>query len=97
MRTFAARVQKLRRIVIPKDIAEELGIKQGDWVEVTVRKLTALEQEAQESQMQEENRVFVPREAADSSGMFKCPKCGSGMYIYGVSKQCKECGSEFIY
>lgn len=37
-RTFKARVQKLRRIVIKKQVAEELGIKQGDLVEVSIRK-----------------------------------------------------------
>jgi len=37
-KTFKARVQKLRRVVIKKQIAEELGIKQGDLVEIAVRK-----------------------------------------------------------
>jgi len=36
---FVARVQKLRRIVIPKPICEALEIKEGDKVEVTVRKI----------------------------------------------------------
>ena len=96
MRTFAARVQKLRRIVIPKDVAAELGIQQGDWVEVTIRKLGSV-QSMQSVQSEDVNRVFVPKESVDSSGMFKCPKCGSGMYIYGISEKCKECGVEFIY
>ena len=38
-RTFKARVQRLRRIVIKKKIADELGIKKGDIVEVTIRKV----------------------------------------------------------
>jgi len=37
--TFKARVQKLRRVVVKKQIAEELGINQGDLVEITVRKV----------------------------------------------------------
>ena len=36
---FVARVQKLRRIVIPKPICEALEIKEGDKVEVEVRKV----------------------------------------------------------
>lgn len=37
--TFKARVQRLRRIVIKKTIADKLGIKRGDIVEVTIRKV----------------------------------------------------------
>lgn len=37
--TFKARLQKLRRIAIRKQIAEKLGIKQGDLVEIKVRKV----------------------------------------------------------
>ena len=37
--TFKARVQRLRRVVIKKKIAEELDIKRGDIVEITIRKV----------------------------------------------------------
>jgi len=36
---FHAKVQKLRRIVIPKPICAALNIKEGDKVEVTIRKV----------------------------------------------------------
>jgi len=36
---FRARVQKLRRIVIPRPICEALGIKEGDKVEVIIRRV----------------------------------------------------------
>jgi AbrB family looped-hinge helix DNA binding protein len=36
---FQARVQKLRRIVIPKPICEALNIREGDRVEVRIRKV----------------------------------------------------------
>jgi AbrB family looped-hinge helix DNA binding protein len=36
---FQVRVQKLRRIAIPRQICDALGIKEGDKVEVTVRKV----------------------------------------------------------
>ena len=95
MRTFAARVQKLRRIVIPKDVADDLDIRQGDWVEVTVKKLGGNYRRTDTAD--NVDSVYVPKESVDSSGMFKCPKCGSGMYIYRVSDKCRECGVKFIY
>lgn len=36
---FRANVQTLRRVVIPKEISEALGIKQGDKVEIVIRKV----------------------------------------------------------
>jgi len=36
---FQVRVQKLRRIAIPRQICDALGIKEGDRVEVTVGKV----------------------------------------------------------
>jgi len=36
---FRAKVQKLRRIAIPPQICEALGIKEGDKVEVVIRKV----------------------------------------------------------
>jgi AbrB family looped-hinge helix DNA binding protein len=36
---FQVRVQKLRRIAIPRQICDALGIKEGDRVEITVRKV----------------------------------------------------------
>jgi len=35
---FKGRIQKLRRVVIRRNIADELGVDQGDLVEVLVRK-----------------------------------------------------------
>jgi len=36
---FRARVQKLRRIAIPRPICEALNIKEGDKVEVIIRRV----------------------------------------------------------
>jgi AbrB family looped-hinge helix DNA binding protein len=36
---FQATVQKLRRIVIPKPICEALEVRQGDKVEIKLRKV----------------------------------------------------------
>jgi len=36
---FQVRVQKLRRIAIPRQICDALVIKEGDRVEITVRKV----------------------------------------------------------
>jgi len=36
---FRTKVQKLRRIVIPKAIAQLLDIKEGDYVDVKIRKV----------------------------------------------------------
>jgi ABC-type lipoprotein release transport system permease subunit len=44
-RVFKARLQKLRRVVVKKQIAEELGLKQGDLIEVAVRKVKSEELE----------------------------------------------------
>lgn len=38
-RTFTAKVQTLRRIAIPKVVMESLELKEGDFVEVHVRKI----------------------------------------------------------
>ena len=35
---FVAKVQKLRRVVIPKSICEALGINVGDIVEIRIKK-----------------------------------------------------------
>ena len=37
--TFRMRVQKLRRIAIPKAIYEALEIREGDTVEITIKKV----------------------------------------------------------
>jgi len=39
--TFKTRVQRLRRVVIPKEVCEALGIREGDYVIVVVRKADA--------------------------------------------------------
>ncbi|MFQ6080511.1 MAG: AbrB/MazE/SpoVT family DNA-binding domain-containing protein [Candidatus Bathyarchaeia archaeon] len=36
---FQVKVQKLRRIAIPRPICDALGIKEGDRVEVIIRKV----------------------------------------------------------
>jgi AbrB family looped-hinge helix DNA binding protein len=36
---FQARIQKLRRIAVPRQICDALDIKDGDKVEVTIRKV----------------------------------------------------------
>ena len=37
--TFIANVQKLRRVVIPPNVFEVMGLKEGDKVRVTVEKM----------------------------------------------------------
>lgn len=36
---FQAKVQKLKRVAIPKQICDALNINEGDRVEITVRKV----------------------------------------------------------
>jgi AbrB family looped-hinge helix DNA binding protein len=36
---FQVRVQKLRRIAIPRQVCDALSIKEGDKVEVTIKKV----------------------------------------------------------
>lgn len=36
---FVSRIQKLRRIVIPKLVCEEFDVNEGDTVEVKIKKL----------------------------------------------------------
>jgi len=38
-RTFTAKIQTLRRIAIPKVVMESLGLKEGDFIEVHIRKI----------------------------------------------------------
>lgn len=38
--TFTGKVQALGRVAIPKDLREVLSIKEGDLVEVEIRKIT---------------------------------------------------------
>ncbi len=39
--SFIATVQKLRRVVIPPNVFEVVGLKEGDKVRVTVEKMEA--------------------------------------------------------
>ena len=37
--TFISNIQKLRRVVIPPNVFEVMGLKEGDKVRVTIQKL----------------------------------------------------------
>lgn len=87
--TFVCRVQKLNRITIPADRAKQLGIKQGDFVTVTISKpKIKTEQEKPKS-------IIIPSDSISSIGGFKCPVCGAAN-IKPASK-CSKCGVEFVY
>jgi len=38
-RVFTAKVQTLGRIVVPKEVMNSLGLKEGDFVEVRIKKI----------------------------------------------------------